>query len=220
MKTFLADIIPKIQKFSKQLDDLTILTNHHWVSMGEIAVSKTVYIFRTGGILLVSENGIVSKGAWEYLGNDSILIESGNQTLLLKQAFVDDQIMALKLDGAEGFLFFINESKTGIELNTIHDVFQFLEKKYIQSVRSSEQSKIDNNLLPEYVESSPQESYDLIYGKHYKINLSFNDGIKGEIFLGFSSKKYFFHHWTWGKTYCNNKNECIHRFYRNKKYKE
>ncbi|MCF2446209.1 hypothetical protein L0657_19790 [Dyadobacter sp. CY345] len=218
MKTFLADIIPKIQKFSKQLDDLTILTNHHWVSMGEIAVSKTVYIFRTGGILLVSENGIVSKGAWEYLGNDSILIESGNRTLLLKQAFVDDQIMALKLDGAEGFLFFINETKTGIELNTIHDVFQFLEKKYIASQSVQTNASVGVNKIPNYTESTPKESYELFFGKHYKIQVRFEDGIFGDIFMGFTSKRYFYIHFTWGKTYCEDKKDCIYRLYANRKF--
>ncbi|TKT94148.1 hypothetical protein [Dyadobacter frigoris] len=219
MKTFLADIIPKIQKFSKKLDDLTILTNHHWVSMGEISVSKTVYIFRTGGVLLLSENGIVSKGAWEYLGNDSILIESGNQTLLLKQAFVDDQIMALKLDGAEGFLFFINESKVGIELNSIQDVFKFLEKKYVET-QVAKNSTIGLNTIPMHTESSPKESYDLIFGKHYKIKVSFVDGTEGEIFIGFTSRKYFFVHFTWGKTYCADKNECISRLYMSRKFRQ
>lgn len=218
MKTFLADIIPKIQKFSKKLDDLTILTNHHWVSMGEIAVSKTVYIFRSEGILLISENGVVKKGGWEYLGNDSILVESGNQTLLLKQAFVDDQIMALKLDGSDGFLFFINETKFGVELNTIEDIFLSLEKKYIQKQYSQNKVAVDGSNIPDYTESVLKESYDLVYGKHYKIQLSFIDGVNGEIFMGESSKKYFFVHFTWGKTYCRDKSECISQFYRNRKF--
>ena len=49
METFIADIIPKIQRFSQKLDDLTKLTNHHWVSLAEIKNGKKVYIFRQIG---------------------------------------------------------------------------------------------------------------------------------------------------------------------------
>ena len=66
MKTFITDIIPKIQRFSKKLDDLTKLTNQHWVSLGDITKNKKVFIFRQNNQLLISENGIVEKGSWEY----------------------------------------------------------------------------------------------------------------------------------------------------------
>jgi hypothetical protein len=45
MKTYIADIIPNIQRYSKRLDDLPSL--------------KTTYIFRSNGELLISENGTV-----------------------------------------------------------------------------------------------------------------------------------------------------------------
>ena len=41
MKTFIADIIPRIQKFSQKLDNTTLLTNQHWVVVDEITNSKT-----------------------------------------------------------------------------------------------------------------------------------------------------------------------------------
>ena len=76
MKTFIADIIPKIQRFSQKLDDLTKLTNQHWVSLGDIADEKRVFIFRGNNQLLISVNGIVEKGSWDYLGNQSLLLET------------------------------------------------------------------------------------------------------------------------------------------------
>ena len=36
MKIYFADLIPKIKKFSKRLDDLTLLMNQHWISLDEI----------------------------------------------------------------------------------------------------------------------------------------------------------------------------------------
>ena len=47
MKTFLSDIFPRIQRFSKDLDILTLLTNQHWVSIDDTESNKIVYIFRT-----------------------------------------------------------------------------------------------------------------------------------------------------------------------------
>ena len=75
MKTFIADIFPKIQNYSQKLDDLTILANKHWVSIDNITTNKTVYIFRNNSELLISRNGKVEKAKWEYLGNKSLLIE-------------------------------------------------------------------------------------------------------------------------------------------------
>lgn len=46
MKTYLLDIIPKIQRFSQKLDDLTVLLNKHWIIFDENSIDKTVFIFR------------------------------------------------------------------------------------------------------------------------------------------------------------------------------
>jgi hypothetical protein len=76
MRTYIADIIPKLQKFSQRLDDLTRLTNQHWVSLGDIDQTKRVFIFRPNNQLLISDNGIVEKGSWEYLGNQTLLMDT------------------------------------------------------------------------------------------------------------------------------------------------
>ena len=36
MKTFISDLIPKLQRFSQKLDNLTLLTNQHWVVFDDI----------------------------------------------------------------------------------------------------------------------------------------------------------------------------------------
>lgn len=61
MKTFVADIIPRIQRYSQKIDNLTLLTNQHWVVLDELGQSKTVYIFRNTNELLISTNGKVEK---------------------------------------------------------------------------------------------------------------------------------------------------------------
>jgi hemin uptake protein HemP len=96
MKTYISDIIPKLQRFSRKLDDLTYLTNQHWVVVDDINNIKSVYIFRTNNQLLISNNGKVSKANWEYLGNNSILIDKNDESYLFKHGFLDENILALK----------------------------------------------------------------------------------------------------------------------------
>jgi hypothetical protein len=132
MKTYIADIIPKIQRFSQRLDDLTNLTNQHWVVVDEISTSKNVYIFRTNNELLISQNGRVEKAKWEYLGNNSLLIDKSEESYLFKHGFLDENVLALKIDSKDEYAFLINENKYDGELNSIDRIADFLTKKYLE----------------------------------------------------------------------------------------
>ncbi len=132
MNTFLADIFPKIQRFSERLDNLTLLTNQHWVSIDDIFSIKTVYIFRNNNELLISTNGKVEKAKWEHLGNKSLLIDKKEDSFLFKHGFFDENILALKVDSNEEYAIFVNENKYNGELNTIEGVLNFLKKQYLE----------------------------------------------------------------------------------------
>jgi hypothetical protein len=132
MKTYISDIIPKLQRFSRKLDDLTYLTNQHWVVVDDINNIKSVYIFRTNNQLLISNNGKVSKANWEYLGNNSILIDKNDESYLFKHGFLDENILALKVDSKNEYAFLINENKYGGELNSFDKIIDFLTQTYLQ----------------------------------------------------------------------------------------
>jgi len=138
MKTFIADIIPRIQKYSQKLDNLTLLTNQHWVVVDEIANSKTVYIFRPTNELLISKNGKVEKAKWEYLGNNTLLIDLKNdESYLFRHGFFDENILALKIDGKEEYEFLVNETRFDKELNSADRILEFLQQEYIDpSIRA------------------------------------------------------------------------------------
>lgn len=145
MQTFLSDIFPKIQRYSQKLDNLTTLTNQHWVSIDKIAANKTVYIFRSNNELLISTNGKVEKAKWEYLGNKSLLIDKSDASYLFKHGFFDDVIMALKVDSSEEYAVFVNENKYNGDLNSIYKVVDFLKEKYI-----SDNVKFDSENRTQY----------------------------------------------------------------------
>ena len=137
MRTFLTDIIPKIQKYSQQLDNLTLLTHQHWVVLDDIQTSKDVYIFRLNNELLISQSGRVEKAKWEYLGSNSILIDRINGSYLFKHGFFDENVLALKVDGMNEYAILVNESKYGGELNSLSSILDFLQRKYVDSTTKS-----------------------------------------------------------------------------------
>lgn len=132
MKTYIAEIIPRIQRFSQKIDDLTKLMNQRWVSIGDIDRLKRVYIFRPNNELLISVNGDVEKGKWEYLGKQSLLIDTKQRCELWNQGFFDQNIIALQKNGTNNYAFFVNETKYDRELNTIQDILSFLDRTYLQ----------------------------------------------------------------------------------------
>ncbi|MFN8711379.1 MAG: hypothetical protein ACK5Z2_00915 [Bacteroidota bacterium] len=146
MITFLADIFPKIQRYSEKLDNLTLLTNQHWVSIDNILSNKIVYIFRSNNELLISTNGKVEKAKWEYIGNKSLLIDKKTDSYLFKHGFFDENILALKVDSSEEYAVFVNENKYDGELNSIERVMTFLNDKYLsaQNMPSINDSSISN----------------------------------------------------------------------------
>jgi len=68
----------------------------------------------------------------KYLGNNSLLIDRKDDSYLYKHGFLDENILALKVDSKEEYAFLINENKFGGELNSIESVIDFLQKKYIE----------------------------------------------------------------------------------------
>ena len=145
MRTFLTDIFPKIQRFSDKLDNLTLLTNQHWVSIDDILSTKTIYIFRTNNELLISENGKVEKAKWEHLGNKSILIDKSNDSYLFKQGFLDENVLALKVDTSKEYAVFVNENKYDGELNSFQKVKDFLTLKYFDTHLNNNKQTINED---------------------------------------------------------------------------
>lgn len=128
MKTFIADIFPKLKNFSEKLDNLTLLMNQPWVVIDDINNNKNVYIFRDNKELLISNNGNVEIAKWEYLGFNSLLIEKEHTHFLFKQGFFDENVLALKVDGNNEYAVFVNENKSDGELNSIKNVVDFFKK--------------------------------------------------------------------------------------------
>ncbi|MGI8893154.1 MAG: hypothetical protein ACR2GN_06805 [Bacteroidia bacterium] len=174
MKTYLLDIFPKIQVFSKKLDDLTILKDQHWVSINDLENKKMVYIFRDQSELLISTNGKIKRQSWEYIGNKTIILNIENESLLFKNGFVDRNIMALKLDGSNEYAIFVNENQYDGELNSLEKVIEFLKREYL----SSEVLNTFNNSREFRFEENDNTISKLTKEEQEEINRKFEESIK------------------------------------------
>lgn len=204
MKTFISDIIPKIQKYSHTLDNLTLLSNQHWVVINDIDKGKTVYIFRDNNVLLISQNGKVEKAKWEYLGNNSLLIDHNEDSYLYKHGFFDENILALKIDGKNEYVFLVNETKYDRELNSVNSVINFLNNKYIESnilhdIKRSTGIGINDKkhtlqtlyTTPNHTKIKVSESISIFGFITERYIINYADGERGEIFVKHNRRAYF-----------------------------
>jgi hypothetical protein len=128
MKQYALNLIPRLKQFSESLDNKELFVEKPWVFIDENQ-NYQKYIFKKNGDLVMSLNGQVTIGKWEYLGSaKSLLIDRVQDKILLNQAFVDPAVMVLKRDGQiDGFFFLANEILMP-DLN----VSEYIKKAYHQ----------------------------------------------------------------------------------------
>jgi hypothetical protein len=131
MNSYIADFIPRLKSFSKQLNNLTLLADKEWVLFDPISTERRIYIFRRNGELLISQQGNVTIAKWELIGEKSLLLNIEGKNYLLKHGFLDDSLFALKLDGKREYFIFIEESRFNHNINTLPAIEKLLTQKYI-----------------------------------------------------------------------------------------
>lgn len=130
METYFLDIISKVKRFSKSLDDQVLFLNQRWVIFDEKNESKILFIFRKNNELLISVNGDVRKGKWEHIDNKTILIHDEEAIQLYRHGFLDNSVLALNKDGDDKYLLFFNESVLDANFKDLSDIKFFLENRY------------------------------------------------------------------------------------------
>ena len=131
MKTYITNIFERIKNYSKKLDDITLLTNKHWVVFNENSLNKIVYIFQRSGVLLISVDGKITKSKWEYIGENSLMIDIKNDSYLFKQGFIDNNLLALKIDGIQEYAILFDENKINANLSKLSYLEEFIQNYYL-----------------------------------------------------------------------------------------
>ena len=189
MKTYLFETLNRYKRFSESLDAKAVLSNKAWVVFNDEG-EKQVYIFQEDGTVLITTNGIGSVKTWKYIpANKSILINGdGNRFVMLRTAFVDENILAFQLDGTDRYAFMIDENnkalfapKTLEELNTY-----LVDKLDTEKQKQIEQQNKDNELAEKAKQEANRERAEKIMAE---IQIKYQDSkmTKARIFgvLGF-----------------------------------
>jgi len=111
MKAYINSLLPSLRRFSDSLDKKSILVGQPWVLIDEEGNFEKL-IFKKNQELIISQNGVVTVGRWEYLSSaKSLLIDRNKNKILLNQEFVEKGILVLKYDGfSDKYFFLVNEN--------------------------------------------------------------------------------------------------------------
>ena len=178
MKTYLFETLNRYKRFSESLDAKAVLSNKAWIVFNDEG-EKQVYIFQEDGTVLITTNGIGSVKTWKYIpANKSILIKGdGNRFVMLRTAFVDENILAFQLDGTDRYAFMIDENnkalfapKTLEELNTY-----LVDKLDKEKQKQIEQQNKDNELAEKAKQEANRERAEKIKAE---IQIKYQDSKK------------------------------------------
>lgn len=130
MRTYVLDILNRYKRYSENLDVKTILCNKSWLVFND-GFDKEVYIFQKNGSLILSINGKVYNGNWQYIiANKSIILSSQGQSYMLHPYIFDNVVFVLQQDGTDNYAFMIDETQSKNFLpRTLMDISEYFEDK-------------------------------------------------------------------------------------------
>lgn len=128
LKLYLNNLIPRLKEFSNNLDKKEFFIEIPWVVVDD-NLNQQKYIFKRDGELIMSLNGQVTIGKWEYLSSAiSLLIDRTQDKILLNQNFIDSAVMILKKDGLKEDYFMLANEILLPDLN----ITDYLKKIYYE----------------------------------------------------------------------------------------
>ena len=139
MKEYLSHLLPRLIEFNDSLDRKELFVEQPWVYIDENR-NKQQYIFRRDGKLIISFNGDVRIGTWEYISaTDGLLIDRGTDKVLLKQRFIDRGVLLLRKDNLFDDCFLLVTQKIAANLDV---------NKYLKDLRDLVITRIGRNSVP------------------------------------------------------------------------
>ena len=159
----------QLRHHSLSLEKTSILIDKPWALIDdEFEMQKL--IFKKNKELILSKNGQVQLGKWDYFPEaKSLLIDRNTDKILCNEAFIDNGVMILKLDGTKNRFFVLANENLVPDLNA---------ERYLKEIRHQKlkiiEQKITNGRTIE-IELSNEGFYFPTIG-----NLVTSDGIPVE----------------------------------------
>lgn len=143
MKLYLKSIVKQLRNYSATLDKTSILIDKPWALIDEEFEMQKL-IFKKDKELILSKNGQVQVGKWDYFPEaKSLLIDRNTDKILCNEAFIDKGVMVLKLDGTENRFFMLANENIVPDL----DAKKYLKQLRYQKLRIAEANLSDGTIL-------------------------------------------------------------------------
>lgn len=163
MKSFLQNFVTDLKQYSDGLNIKGILTDKPWALVdSDFEIQKL--IFKKSKELIMSKDGNVIIGSWEYLPiAKSLLIDRGTDKILCNAAFVEEGVLILKMDGTKDDFFVLANENIIPDL----DVYRYLNELKYKNLKIVKKKLFDGRIL-EVIEPSSFE--DTLVGNKVTIN--------------------------------------------------
>lgn len=153
MKIYLKSIVKQLRNYSATLDKTSILIDKPWALIDEEFEMQKL-IFKKDKELILSKNGQVQIGKWDYFPEaKSLLIDRNSDKILCNEAFIDKGVMVLRLDGTDSRFFILANENVVPDL----DANRYLKELRYQKLKIAETKLIDGRILEVQREEEWQE---------------------------------------------------------------
>ncbi len=161
MKDILNYYASLLNGFSQTIKKKGILVDQPWALIDEENCIQKL-IFRKNNSLILSKNGVVTEGSWEYFPQSrALLIDRGTDKLLLNECYIDTNVLILKKDGTDNdFFAFANEN-----FLPDYNIPQYLNSVQCKELKIKEIKLINGNILQIH------EAKELIYYEGLKASV-------------------------------------------------
>ncbi len=200
MKVYLKGIVKELKNYSSTLDKTSILIDKPWALIDEEFEMQKL-IFKKNKELILSKNGQVQIGKWDYFAEaKSLLIDRNSDKILCNEAFIDSGIMILRLDGTDNRFFILANENIVPDLDAIkylnelrYEKLNIVDKKLFDG-RTLEVQKIDTGYTYAMVSIGNFVTVDAEQIEDGKYQLADNNQLyeikKGRIFKILTKKQY------------------------------
>lgn len=143
MKMYLKNIVKQLRNYSATLDKNSILIDKPWALIDdEFEMQKL--IFKKDKELILSKNGQVQIGKWDYFPEaKSLLIDRNTDKILCNEAFIDKGVMVLRIDGTDNRFFILANENIVPDL----DANRYLKELRYQKLKIAETKLVDGRIL-------------------------------------------------------------------------
>ena len=168
MKTFVYNLIDRFSQYSQTLDVEAVLCQKCWYVINE-ELERECLIFQRDGKVIVSVNGDTKRYTWQYLSvSNSIIIDYDDLSgIMLKPAYFNQDILALRKDGTKECMFLIDDrvveqdkvlALNDIEKRLLED--ERREKQLVLQAKEEEDKRIETER--QRIENEIELAKDLI----------------------------------------------------------